>query len=82
MPDFGFDGVSSSLAEFMYFSFFFSNFFSNFFNFFWCYVSNPDTTHNRQHTSSAGCVLQPAGYQRYTRLPRASRAGSNSTRVR
>ena len=62
MPDFGFDGVSSSLAEFMSFSLFFFNFF-----FVSCiipgtYVRNPDTTDNRQHTSSAGCVLQSAGY--------------------
>ena len=60
MPDFGFDGVSSSLAEFM--SFFQKN--TLFFNFFfWCYVHKP--THNRQHrqhTNSAGCVLQPAVY--------------------
>ena len=34
-------------------------FFTLFFNFF---VRNPGTTDNRQHTSSAGCVLQPAGY--------------------
>ena len=57
MPDFGFDGVSSSLAEFMSFSFptCFSKFFLN-------YVRNPNTTDNIQHTSNAGCVLQPAGY--------------------
>ena len=34
-------------------------FFSNFFLY---YVRNPDTTDNRQHTSSEGYVLQPAGY--------------------
>ena len=51
---FGFDGESSSLAEFM--SIFVSTFF------FLYYVRNPDTTDNRQHTSSARCVLQPAGY--------------------
>ena len=55
MPNFGFDGVSSSLAEFMSISVFFNFFFLY-------YVRNPDTTDNRQHTSSAGCVLQPAGY--------------------
>ena len=63
-PDFGFDGVSSSLAEFMSFLFFFQLFFSTFF-FVLLYVRNPDTTDNREHrqqTSSAGCVLQPAGY--------------------
>ena len=53
MPDFGFDGVSSSLAEFMSFLFF---------TFFLYNVRNADTIDNRQHTSSAGCVLQPAGY--------------------
>ena len=53
MPDFGFDGVSSSLAEFMSILFFF-NFLSNFFLY---SVRNPDATDNRQHTSSAGCVL-------------------------
>ena len=40
MPDFGFDGVSSSLAEFMSI-FLFPNFF---FDFFLYYVRNPDTT--------------------------------------
>ena len=58
MPDFGFDGVSSSLAEFMS-SFYYQPFFQLFFLY---YVRNPDTTDNRQHTSSAGCVLQSAGY--------------------
>ena len=55
MPDFGFDGVSSSLAEFMSFLFVFFNFF--FLTFFSYCVRNPDTTDKRQHTSSAGCVL-------------------------
>ena len=58
MPDFGFDGVSWSLAEFMCF-FLPANFCFQLFNY---YVRNPDTTDNRQHTSSAGYVLQPAGY--------------------
>ena len=58
MPDFGFDGVSSSLAKFMSISFF-QLFLSTFFLY---YVRNPDTTDNRQRTSSAGCVLQPAGH--------------------
>ena len=55
MPDFGCDGVSSSLAEFI--SIFLSTFF-------WYYVRNPDTTDNTDstRTSSAGCVLQTAGY--------------------
>ena len=53
MPDFGFDGVSSSLAEFM------SN---SFFNFFFCILYVTQTSDNRQHTSSAGCMLQPASY--------------------
>ena len=57
MPDFGFDGVSSSLADFMsifVFQLFFQLFFPN--------VRNPNTTDQRQHTSSAGRLLQPAGY--------------------
>ena len=65
MSDFVFDGVSSSLAEFMSYLFFFNFFFPTlFFQFFFCimYMRNPDTTDNREHTSSAGCVLQPAGY--------------------
>ena len=57
MPDFGFDGMSSSVAEFM-----FLFLFNSFFQLFFCMIRNPDTTGNRQHTSSAGCVLQPAGY--------------------
>ena len=61
MPNFGFDGVSSSIAEFM--SIFLK---PSFFSFFLCYVRKPK--HHRQHrqhrhhTSNAGCVLQPAGY--------------------
>ena len=39
--------------------YFFSTFF---FNFVLYYVRNPDTTDDRQHTSSAGCVLQPGSY--------------------
>ena len=59
MLDFGFDGVSSSLAEFMSMVFSVSNFlFPLFFGI--MYVTQ--TPDNRQHTSSAGCVLQPAGY--------------------
>ena len=76
MPGFGFDGVSSSLAGFM--SFFFSNFF-----FVLCaskYIRNPDTTDSRQHTSSAGCVLQPAGYNAVhaCRLPAEQEATSHT----
>ena len=41
MLDFGFDGVSSSLAEFMSMVFSVSNFL--FPLFFWYYVCNPDT---------------------------------------
>ena len=45
MPDFGFDGVSSSLAEFIFF--FFKSFFNVFFHLFFCtmYVTQtPQTT--------------------------------------
>ena len=48
-PDFGFDGVSSSLAEFMSFLFFFQLFFSTFF-FVLLYVRNPDTTDTTDNT--------------------------------
>ena len=43
---------------------FFAFFFNICFQHFFCimYVRNPDATDNRQHTGSAGCVLQPAGY--------------------
>ena len=37
----------------------FCTFFSTLFLY---YVRNPDNTDNEHHTSSAGCVLQPAGY--------------------
>ena len=65
MPDFGFDGVSSSLAEFMSISIFDSIkkiYIPGIYIYEVYIVRNPDTTDNRQHTSSAGCVLQPAGY--------------------
>ena len=48
----GFDGESSSLAEFV--SIFVSTFF-------FCIMYVTQTPH-RQHTSSAGCVIQPAGH--------------------
>ena len=48
MPDFGFDGVSSSLAEFM--SFFFPQSLFSTFLFFLYYVRNPDTTDNTDST--------------------------------
>ena len=60
MPDFGFDGVSSSLADSCLFVHFSTFCFS--FCFVLQYVRNPDTRDKRQHTSSRGCVLQPAGY--------------------
>ena len=69
MPGFGLDGVSSSLAESM------SIIFPTCFPTVVFYVRNPDTTDNRQHTSSAGCVLQHVGYI-------YSRGGSNNTGVR
>ena len=78
MPDFGFDGVSWSLAEFMCF-FLPANFCFQLFNY---YVRNPDTTDNRQHTSSAGCVLQPAGYNAIHACRPPAGEGSNTTRVR
>ena len=56
MPGFGLDGVSSSLAESM------SIIFPTCFPTVVFYVRNPDTTDNRQHTSSAGCVLKPADF--------------------
>ena len=37
-------------------------FFSTFFSTFFCIMYVTQTPDNRQHTSSAGCVLQPAGY--------------------
>ena len=58
MPDFGFDGLSSSHAEFISIYFFPDFFFQLFFLY---YVRNPGTRQDRQHTSSAGCMLQPAG---------------------
>ena len=75
MPDFGFDGVSSSLAEFMSFSFSFQLFFCIMYQ-----VRNPDTIDNRQHTNSAGCVLQPAGYNAIhaCRLPAEQEATSHA----
>ena len=60
MPDFGFDGLSSSLVESMSI-YFFSIFFPTFF-LYHVQVCNPDTTDRRHHAGSAGCVLQPAGY--------------------
>ena len=88
MPDSGFDGVSSSLAEFM--SIFFSNVF---FQLFFCimYVTQtPQTTQTatqtQQTTQTAHeqCKVRAttSWLQHYTRLPPASRAGSNTTRVR
>ena len=76
MPGFGFDGVSSSLAKFMS-VFFFQLFFPTFFL---CYVRNLDITDNRQHTSSAGCVIQPAGYHAIhaCRLPAEQEATSHT----
>ena len=77
MPDFGFDGVSLSLAEFM--SIFFSPFLK------YCVVRNPDTRHRRQHkTAHEQCRVRgtTSWLQRYTRLSLANRAGSNTTRVR
>ena len=78
MPDFGFDGVSSSLAEFM--SIFF------FFNFFFCimYVTQtPQTTDSTRAVQGASYnQLATTLYKpRQTRLPRASRRRNNTTCV-
>ena len=79
MPDFGFDGVSSSLAEFMS-AFFFQLIF---FIFFFCIMYVTQTPHTTQ-TAHEQCRVRAttSWLQRYTRLPPASRAGSNTTRVR
>ena len=78
MPDFGFDGVSSSLAEFMFI--FFPNFFFQLF--FLYYVRNPDTTDNTDSTRAVqGACYNQLATTLYT--PAAcSRAGGNATRVR
>ena len=61
MPDFGFDCVSSILAEFT--SIFFFNFFFNFF-FVLQHVRKPDTTDSTDSTRAVqgACYVQPAGY--------------------
>ena len=78
MPEFGFDGVSSSLAKFM--SIFFPQLF--FQPFFLYYVRNPDTTVNTESTPAAqGACYNQLATTLYT--PAAcSRAGGNATRVR
>ena len=53
MPDFGFDGVSSSLAKFMSI-FLFNYFFQLFLKYF---VRNPDTDH-RQQTAHGQCRVR------------------------
>ena len=75
MPNFGFDGMSWSLAEFM--SIFFQLFFSVFF--LYC-VRNPDTTQSTRAVQDA-CYNQLATTL-YTPAARQSGAGSNTTRVR
>ena len=69
-----FDGVSSSLAEFM--SFFFLRFFLLFF-LYWYVTQTAQTAHEQYRMRATTNWLQ-----RYTCLPPASRAGSNTTRVR
>ena len=79
MPDFGFDGVSSSLAEFISIFFFLTSFFTLFFLL--CTLTQtPQTT----QTSHEQCRVRASTswLQRYTHLPPASGAGSNTTRVR
>ena len=78
-PNFGFDGVSLSLAEFMSI-FFFSSFF---FQLFFCIMYVTQTPQTRQ-TAHEQCRVRAttSWLQRHTRLPPASRAGSNTTRVR
>ena len=59
MPDLGLEGPSLFLAVIIstrYFLLFSALFCTRYF------VRNPDTTDNKHHTSSAGCVLQSAGY--------------------
>ena len=70
--------VRSSWRSCLFFSIFFCP------TFFLYYLRNPDTTGNKQHTSSAGRVPQTAGHNaKYTLLPPASRTRSNTiTRVR
>ena len=57
MPDFGLESASSILAEIMPIFFYF------FFQFFLCvlYVTQVPQ-YNKHHTSSAGCLLQPSGF--------------------
>ena len=77
MTDFGFDGVmSSSLAEFMSFSLFINFFFQLFF----CimYVTQTPQTMDNTRAAQGACYNQLW----LQRLPPASRAGSNTTRVR
>ena len=76
MPDFGFDGVSSSLAEFMSTFFFVQHFFLGI-----MYVTQtPQTT----QTAHEQCRVRAttSWRQRYSSLPPASKEGSNTTRVR
>ena len=79
MPDFLFDGVSSSLADMMPISFF-STFLITFFFCIMCVTQTPPD--NRQHTSSAGCALQPAGYNAIhaCRLPAEQEATLHAVR--
>ena len=79
VPDFGFDGVNPSLAEFMFF-FFFSTFFL--FSFLYYVLKTRHHRQYRHHTSKCRVRPSTSWQQRYTRLPPAGRAGSNTTRVR
>ena len=58
-PDLGLEGATSILQEIMFVSFFFYFPFSNLFSY---HVRNSDTTDDKQHVNSAGCVLQLAGF--------------------
>ena len=83
ISNFEFDGVSSIFAEFM--SYLFFNFFQLFFQLYFV-RSNMYVTQTPQATDSTrpvqGACYTTSWLQSYTRLPPASRAGSNTTRVR
>ena len=68
MPDIGLEGASSILPQIMYFLFLL---------FFLYHVRTPDTTENKTAHEQCRARATTSWVQRYTRLPPASRAGSN-----